>query len=100
MLGEVTRKGPAVGVNSNVVAALLMPPRPSRAVSLKWSDSGLALTPAKPRTGAVGRNSEKQSICVWVGGVDAVGQLPVSALVLLAGICAMSGNTRVGFVVV
>src|SRR4051812_12485903 len=47
-LGPFTRNGPAVGASRSVVSALLTPPRPSRAVRRKWSDSGVAFTPAKP----------------------------------------------------
>ena len=49
----------------------------------------------------MGRNSEKQSLMsggTAVGAGGAAGQAPVTAFVLLARICARSGNTRVGSV--
>ena len=56
----------------------------------------------KPIQSVVGRNSAKHSRVgtgTTVGAGGASGQVPVAALVLLARICSMSGNTRVGFVV-
>ena len=48
VFGAVTRNGPAVLASSTVVSPLFTPPRPSRAVSRKCSESGLAFVPAKP----------------------------------------------------
>ncbi len=48
VFGAVTRNGPAPGASSSVVSALFVPPRPSRAVKRKCSESGLALTPVNP----------------------------------------------------
>src|SRR5215210_2335118 len=63
VFGAVTRNGPAVFASSTVVSALLTPPRPSRAVRRKCSDSGaLFSASAEPTYDAVGRNSEKHSV--------------------------------------
>ena len=48
VFGEVTGTGPPSGASISVVSAKLFPPLPSRAVRRKCSESGLALTPAKP----------------------------------------------------
>ena len=98
---EVTRNGPASGSITSLVSAEPMPPAPgfpSRAVSLKFSVRSFR----NPTQAFVGRNSEKQSRTsggTAVGGAGAAGQVPVTAFVLLARICARSGNTRVGSVV-
>ncbi len=98
---EVTRNGPASGSITSRVSADPTPPAPgfpSRAVSLKFSVRSFR----NPTHAFVGRNSEKQSRTRGgsaVGGAGPGGHVPVTAFVLLARICARSGNTRVGSVV-
>src|SRR6185503_5504540 len=90
--GDVTRNGQAFGARMRVVAAVFTPPpsgRPSRAVRRKCNEGGFALTRGVPTYADVGRNSEKHF-------TSASGQVPVSALVSLARICARSGKMRVG----
>ena len=94
----MTRNGPASGATVTLVEAKPMPPPPglvSRAVRRKFS----VRSPRKPTQSFVGRNSEKHSRVVTgtaVGAAGGAGQQPVAALVLLARIWSMSGNTRVG----
>ena len=72
----------------------------SRAVSRKFSDDRCGV--AASAEYGVGRYSEKHSragTCRQLPLSPRVGQKPVAALVLLARICAMSGNVRLGLVV-
>ena len=48
LFGQVTRNGPAPGASSSCVAELPMLTLPSRAVSLKLSESALTFTAAVP----------------------------------------------------
>src|SRR6185503_4314864 len=95
---EVTRNGPVPAASVSTASSLLVPPWPSRTVKRMSSRGGVALPGSvEPVYDEVGRKSMKHSRTgIETGG--AIGpwvQKPVSALVLLARMFRISGNTRV-----
>src|SRR3954453_6221308 len=99
---EVTRNGPVPAASVSTASSELVPPRPSRTVKRMSSRGGAALfAAAAPVYDEVGRKSIKHSL-TGIGTGGAIGpwvQAPVSALVLLARMFRISGNTRVGLFV-